>query len=62
MKGENKMKTNQELAQISVITERAIRQLKCVQRITGLSLDDIKIALYELQDGVDFMKEMLNKC
>ena len=56
------MKTNQELAQISVITERAIRQLKCVQRITGLSLDDIKIALYELQDGVDFMKEMLNKC
>ena len=61
-KGENKMKTNQELAQISVITERAIRQLKCVQRITGLSLDDIKIALYELQDGIDFMKERLNKC
>ena len=61
-KGDNKMTVNQELVQISTITERAMTQLKWVQRITGLRLPDIEIALYELQDGVDFMKERINKC
>ena len=62
MKGENKMTVQQEVLQISTITERAMTQLKWVQRITGLRLPDIEIALYELKDGVDFMKERLNKC
>lgn len=56
------MTVQQEVLQISTITERALTQLKWVQRITGLRLPDIEIALYELQDGVDFMKERLNKC
>ncbi len=56
------MTVNQEIAQISEIAERAIKQFEWVTRITELRLDDIKIALYELQDGVDFMKERLNKC
>ena len=56
------MTVHQEILQISTIRERAMIQLKCVQRITGLRLPDIEIALYELQDGVDFMKERLNKC
>lgn len=56
------MTVQQEVSQISAITERAIAQLKLVQFITGLRLPDIEIALYELQDGVDFMKERLNKC
>ena len=56
------MTVQQEVLQISTITERAMTQLKWVQRITGLRLPDIEIALYELKDGVDFMKERLNKC
>ena len=56
------MTVQKEVSQISEITEKAIAQLKWVQRITGLRLPDIEIALYELQDGVDFMKERLNKC
>ena len=56
------MTVQQEVLQISTITERAMTQLKWVQRITGLNLQYIEIALYELQDGVDFMKERLNKC
>ena len=56
------MIVKQELEQISTITEKAITQLKWIQFITGLRLPDIEIALYELQDGVDFMKERLNKC
>lgn len=56
------MTVQQEVLQISEITEKAMAQLKWVQRITGLRLPDIEIALYELQDGVDFMKERLNKC
>ena len=56
------MTVQEEFSQISEITARAMTQLKCVQRITGLRLPDIEIALYELQDGVDFMKERLNKC
>ena len=56
------MTVNQEVSQISEITERSIKQLKWVQRITGLRLSDIEVALYELQDGVDFIKERLNKC
>ena len=62
MKGENKMTVQQEVLEISTIAEKAINQLKWVQRITGLRLPDIEIAIYELQDGVDFMKERLNKC
>ena len=56
------MTVKQELAQISTITEKAMAQLKWVQRITGLRMPEIETALYELQDGVDFMKERLNKC
>ena len=56
------MTVQQEVLQISTIAEKAMTQLKWVQRITGLSLPDIEIALYELQDGVDFMKERINKC
>ena len=56
------MTVQQEVLEISTIAEKAINQLKWVQRITGLRLPDIEIAIYELQDGVDFMKERLNKC
>lgn len=56
------MTVQQEVSQIITITERAMTQLKWVQRITGLRLPEIEIALYELQDGVEFMKERLNKC
>ena len=62
MKGENKMTVQQEVLQISAIVEKAINQLKCVQFITGIRMPEIETALYELQDGVDFMKERLNKC
>lgn len=56
------MTVHQEVSQISEITEKAIAQLKLVQFITGIRLPEIEAALYELQDGVDFMKERLNKC
>lgn len=56
------MTVQQEVLQLSTITEKAIAQLKLVQFITGLRLPEVEIALYELQDGVDFMKERINKC
>lgn len=56
------MTVQQEVSQISEITEKAMAQLKWVQRITGLHLSYIEIALAELKDGVDFMKERINKC
>ena len=56
------MTVQQEVSKISEITEKAITQLKLVQFITGLRLPEVEIALAELKDGVDFMKERINKC
>ena len=56
------MTVQQEILEISTIAEKAIKQLKCVQFITGIRMPEIETALYELQDGIDFMKERLNKC
>ena len=53
------MTVQQEVSQISEITEKAIAQLKLAQFITGIRLPEIEIALYELKDGVDFMKERI---
>ena len=54
------MALKEELTQLSHITEKAITQLKWIERIMGLKLGAIEIALAELQDGVCFLKERLN--
>lgn len=54
------MTTKQELAQIELITRNAISQLYWAQDKLHTPLRNIEIALYELQDGVEFIKERLN--
>ena len=56
------MTVQQELMQIELITRNAIVELYQAQDKLREPLRHIEIALAELQDGVDFMKERINKC